>query len=154
MDNSINILSESLDKKIEVLKAIQEYNQRQKEAFSNDQVDMDSFDEAIEEKDSLIERLIKLDEGFESLYQRVADELKDNRQLYATRIRTMQDKITCITELSASIQAEEARNKQLVEAYFAKAKSGIGQGRKVTRAAYGYYKNASSGQESIFDLKN
>lgn len=156
MNNSLDILSEGLDKKIEVLKAIKEYNQRQKEAFSSDNIDMDSFDEAIEEKDQLIERLLKLDEGFDSLYNRLAEELKANKGLYADKIKLLQEKIRVVTELSVSIEAEEARNKQLVEAYFSKARAGLGQDRKVSRAAYGYYQSSSganSGQTSIFDLK-
>lgn len=157
MNSSLDILSNSLDKKIEVLKAISEYNNRQKEVFMSDNVDMEAFDAAIDEKDRLIEELLKLDEGFESLYERVSDELTRDRNRYANQISVMQHKIALITELSASIQAEEARNKKLIEDYFAKMKAGMGRERKASKAAYDYYKSANGvgvNNLSTFDSKN
>lgn len=143
MENSLDVLSESLDLKIEVLKEIQEYNDRQAEAFSGEEPDMDSFDEAIEEKGRLIERLEKLDEGFELLYARLAEQLKDNRDKYAVQIRQLQEKITVVTELGVSVQASEARNKKLIEDYFGRSKRGIKEGRVGSKAAYDYYRNMS-----------
>ena len=40
MENQLTILSESLDKKLEVLQKIREYNKRQEEIFSAEKVDM------------------------------------------------------------------------------------------------------------------
>ena len=40
MENQLIILSESLDKKLEVLQKIQDYNKRQEEIFSAENVDM------------------------------------------------------------------------------------------------------------------
>ena len=138
MNNSLDILSESLEDKIKLLKEIQEYNKKQELAFSEGEPDIDSFDSAIEEKGVLIERLEKLDEGFEALYERVSDELKKNRTKYADRIKELQDKITIVTELSSTIQAQEARNKKLVETYFNKQRSSVRQGRVGSKVAYDY----------------
>lgn len=157
MNNSLDILSESLDDKIKLLEEIQEYNKKQELAFSEGEPDIDSFDSAIEEKGVLIERLEKLDEGFEALYERVSDELKKNRTKYADRIKELQDKITIVTELSSTIQAQEARNKKLVETYFNKQRSSVRQGRVGSKVAYDYYKNmtgAGYGINSIMDEKN
>ena len=143
MDNSLEVLSESLDMKIQVLKEIEEYNKKQTESFSKDDPDMDSFDEAIEEKGVLIEKLEKLDEGFEIMYEKVAATLSKDREKYADRIRELQGKISIITDLSVSIQAQEARNKSLIENYFLKAKRGIKDGRIGSKAAYDYYRNMS-----------
>ncbi|MBO4845355.1 MAG: flagellar protein FliT [Lachnospiraceae bacterium] len=143
MKNSLDVLSESLDMKIQVLKDIQKYNEDQREAFELDDPDMDSFDGAIEEKDVLIERLIKLDEGFESLYSEISEELNNNKEKYSDKIKLIQDKISEITELSATVQAQEARNKKLIEAYFAKQRNGIKKNRVSSKAAYDYYRNMS-----------
>ncbi|MCR5799397.1 MAG: flagellar export chaperone FlgN [Lachnospiraceae bacterium] len=143
MENSLNILAESLDMKIEVLKEIQAYNDKQEKAFSEEHPDMDSFDEAIEEKGRLIEKLEKLDEGFETLYAEVSEQLNKDRSKYAVQIRQLQDKITIITELSTSIQAKEARNKKLIEDYFSYQRKDIKKNRVNSKAAYGYYKNMS-----------
>ena len=48
MENQLTILSESLDKKLEVLQKIREYNKRQEEIFSAEKVDMSLFDDAVE----------------------------------------------------------------------------------------------------------
>lgn len=141
MNNSLDVLSESLDRKIEVLREIEHYNEMQRQAFEGAEPDMSSFDEAIERKGELIDSLEKLDEGFELLYKSLSEELKGNREKYAAKISELQRKIAVITDLSISIQATEARNKKLIEQYFAKAKTGIRQGRIGSKAAFDYYKN-------------
>ena len=127
MENQLTILSESLDKKLEVLQKIREYNKRQEEIFSAEEVDMSLFDDAVEEKQRLIDEVVHLDEGFEIMYEKLARELEGNR----------------VTELSVTVQAQEARNKKLIESYFAKERAGIGQRRKNAKSAYDYYKSMS-----------
>lgn len=157
MENHLTILSESLDKKIAVLEEIQAYNQKQEEAFTKEVPDMDSFDESLEEKEELIQKIEKLDEGFEILYERIAAQLKDNKTIYAEQIRELQGKIQKVTDLSTAIQAQEARNKKLIEDYFTKMKSGIKQNRQGSRVAYDYYRNMSGAafnRSQFLDSKN
>lgn len=156
MENQLTILAESLDKKIQVLTEIQEYNKRQEQVFSAEKVDMDGFDAAVEEKGKLIEKLSLLDSGFETMYGKLSEQLKDNRAKYANEIRALQEKITTITEMSVTIQAQEKRNKQLIEQYFAKERMGLQQNRKASKAAYDYYRkvsNASFVQPQFYDSK-
>ena len=135
MESQLTILSESLDRKLEVLQKIQEYNKRQEEVFSAEKVDIRQFDAAVEEKQHLIDEVVRLDDGFEILYEKLAKELEGNRQRYAAQIKEMQAKVAKVTELSVSVQAQEARNKKLVENYFARERAGIGQRRKIGRAS-------------------
>jgi hypothetical protein len=53
----------------------------------------------------------------------------------------MQKLITQITEKSVSIQAEEERNKKLIESRFSREKSRIKSGRSQSRVALDYYNN-------------
>ena len=138
MKRCLTILSDSLDKKIEVLKRIQAYNDAQEKAFTDSELDMDSFDTALDEKEKLIQEILQLDQGFETLYERVKAELDENKDAYRDQIKELQEKITVITELSNAVQAKEARNKKLVENYFANQRMGIKQSRQRARAAYGY----------------
>ena len=138
MNRCFSILSDSLDKKIEVLKKIQNYNEEQERAFTGSEPDMDSFDVAIEEKEKLIQEVIKLDQGFEAMYERVQTELDEHRGEYKDQIAELQKKIIVITELSNAVQAKEARNKKLIENYFAKQRVEIKQSRQRAKAAYGY----------------
>lgn len=144
MENQLNVLSESLDKKLEVLHEIQEYNIRQEKIFTAEKVDMSAFDEAVTEKERLINMLERLDEGFDTMYHKLAEQLKDNKERYADQIRALQDKIKAVLDLSVSIQAQEVRNKQLIEQYFAKERKGLQQNRKSSAVAYNYYRNASN----------
>lgn len=156
MESQLTILSESLDKKLEVLRKIQEYNRRQEEVFSAEKVDMSLFDDAVEEKQRLIDEVVRLDDGFEIMYEKLAGELEGNRQRYAVQIRELQAKVAKVTELSVSVQAQEARNKKLIESYFAKERANIGQRRKSARSAFDYYKSMSStgySQPQMYDSK-
>ena len=46
-----------------------------------------------------------------------------------------------VTETGVAIQAQEARNKKLIEDYFRREREGIREGRKSSKAAINYYKN-------------
>ena len=154
MENQLTILSESLDKKLEVLQKIREYNKRQEEIFSAEEVDMSLFDDAVEEKQRLIDEVV--DEGFEIMYEKLARELEGNRERYAAQIRELQKKVSRVTELSVTVQAQEARNKKLIESYFARERAEIGQRRKNAKSAYDYYKSMSGNgyvQPQMYDSK-
>ena len=146
MESQLTILSESLDRKLEVLQKIQEYNKRQEEVFSAEKVDIRQFDAAVEEKQHLIDEVVRLDDGFEILYEKLPKELEGDRQRYAAQIKEMQAKVAKVTELSVSVQAQEARNKKLVENYFARERAGIGQRRKSAKSAFDYYKSMSGAE--------
>ena len=82
-----------------------------------------------------------MDNGFEKLYAQVAEELKGNREQYAGQIKVLQGLVAEVTEASVGIQAQEARNKNLIEAYFKNERDSIRRGRKSSKAAINYYKN-------------
>lgn len=140
-ENYLVLLEESLRRKLQVMAEIRDYNHRQQEVFQSDHVDVDQFDGYVAEKGALIDKLVSLDNGFEKLYDRVAEELKGNREKYAAQIKNLQELITQVTEAGVAIQAQEARNKKLVEDYFRKEKEGIRMGRKTSKAAVDYYRN-------------
>ena len=143
MENQLHILSESLDQKIQILEQLKNLNELQERAFQKEEADLEAFDKAVDEKDSLIDSLMKLDDGFEIMYERLSKELQENRDVFASQIKELQKKIARVTELSVSIQAQEARNKKLVEDYFAKTRGAIRQNRQSSKAAYDYYKSMS-----------
>ena len=141
--NYLTLLEESLRRKLQVMEEIQKYNMRQQEIFQSGEVDIDKFDEYVAEKGVLIDKLTALDSGFEKLYAKVSEELQGSREQYADQIRTLQGLVTQVTDRSVDIQAQEARNKKLVEDFFRRERDGIKRGRKSTKAAIGYYKTMS-----------
>ena len=107
---------------------------------------INKVDKNIEEKDTLINELNKLDEGFESLYAHIKEQLLAGRHKYKAQIAVLQKKIAEVTEKSVAIQAQEARNKKLAESYFAKAKQELKKGRRSSKAALDYYKSMNKTQ--------
>lgn len=152
LDSYLNILQESLEKKLEALKHIEEINHVQSETLRQEELDMETFDRTVDEKDIYVEELNKLDEGFETLYDRVKEELSADRSKYAVQIRHLQKLISEITDKSVSIQAEESRNKALLENYFARQRKDLGKVRKSSKAAYGYYQNMNNKKTDSFFL--
>ena len=144
MENQLTILAESLEKKRQVLIRIQEYNKRQEQAFSQESVDMNAFDSSVEEKGRLIEELTKLDAGFEILYEKLKEQLMNNQTKYAVEIKAIQQQIATITEMNVTIQAQEKRNKHLIEQYFARERANLRENRKTSKAAYDYYKKVNN----------
>ena len=109
---SLDMLEESLVKKLEIMNAIREENARQKEILSiSEEVDFKAFDKTLDDKGELIDKLLALDDGFQTLFDRVKDEIGGNKEPYADQIKRMQKLIHEITDASASIEAEEHRNK-------------------------------------------
>ncbi len=143
MDNYLKILEDSLLKKIKVLDDIAEYNEEQGRIFSDGSADTDKFDEYIAKKEELISELNLLDEGFEALYARISGQLKDNRALYSRQIKRLQELVQEVTDKSVSVQAQEARNKALIEEYFANERLNLRSRRKTSKAVYDYYKTMS-----------
>jgi predicted phage tail protein len=145
ISSSLDMLEESLVKKIEVMKKIEEENERQKEILKNyDEVDDKAFEETVDNKGELIDQLLLLDEGFQALFDKVKEELGDNKDSYREQIKRMQDLIQEITGLSASIEANERRNKKLAEGYFSAARQKMNYSRQTSAAAFNYYKTMNN----------
>lgn len=142
-NNYVNILMESLQKKIEILNEIIKLNEEQKAIITKEKLDMDRLDDNIRDKGELIDRLNMLDDGFQTVFERVQDELTTNREQYHDEILKMQSYIKKITEQSMTIKAVEQRNKVEMEKQFNTVRSNIKKSRTSNRAASDYYKGMS-----------
>lgn len=144
MKNYLGILEESLQKKLKVLEDISVYNQEQEKLLREESVSMEELDENMNLKDELIQKVTALDEGFETLYERIREQLLVNKDAYKEQIQRLQQLISQVTEKNVSIQAQEARNKKLLEDYFKRERSQLRQNRQSSKAAYNYYKSANN----------
>ena len=141
-ENYVQIMLESLKKKEKILIKISEKNLEQKAIVEVDELSFEEFDRIIDEKAELINQLDVLDRGFESLYEKVKTELQsdEGKIKYKNEIACMQECIRNITEKSTSIQVQEQRNKQAIEAAFRNEKEKLKSGKISSRAAVNYYK--------------
>lgn len=110
----VEIMIQSLRHKLEILDQIIAVNMKQKIALEDPELTPDMFDQLVEQKSELIEQLEQLDSGFENVFGRMKEELDGRREQYADQIRQMQAYIRQITDKSVEIQAQEARNKDLM----------------------------------------
>lgn len=147
-ENYIIIMIESLQKKLAVLDRIIQCNEEQTEILKEENTDWDEFDRNADEKVGLIDQMDRLDQGFDQVFAEIEPLLTspEGKQQYREQIRQMQELIGQITEKSVSIQATEARNKQLVEQRFTQSHQRFGQSRNSSRIARDYYKSMQQTQ--------
>ena len=137
----IDIMIQSLNKKLQVLDNIITLNIKQKECLEDQRGQIEDFDKIVDEKSKLIEQMQQLDSGFEKLFERVKEELQQNKEDYVDSIATIQSCIRLITDKSMEIQAQEARNKELMVRKFAFVKETAKNVRTNSKIASQYYKN-------------
>ena len=147
MDNTRNylqVLSESLDKKLMILNELQKVTDEQRKLAQADELDGEAYDTTIDKKEPLIDELAKLDNGFQLLYDNIKDQVDSNRQLYTAEIKTLQAKIKLVLDKSTSLQVAEAHNKELISNKFASIRKEIRQVKKSRSTAANYYKTMNN----------
>ncbi len=139
--SSAQILVESLEKKSRILDEIIKENEAQEALFKQDQLDMEALDASADRMGELAEKLELLDEGFEAVYDRIRQELIENKSAYRGEIRRMQELIAVITEKVVGINAARMRNKTQAENQFKKSRQQIGRASSKMKASQNYYNN-------------
>lgn len=139
--SSAQILVESLEKKSRILDEIIKENEAQEILFKQDQLDMEALDASADRMGELAEKLELLDEGFEAVYDRIRQELIDNKSAYRGEIRRMQELIAVITEKVVGINAARMRNKTQAENQFKKSRQQIGKATSKMKVSQNYYNN-------------
>lgn len=140
-EHYILALQQGLNKKVAILDTIIALNIQQKDILDNVESAPEELEENIEAKAQKIEELTLLDDGFEQVYERVKEELSQNREQYASVIADMQKQIAAIMDKSARIQGQEQRNRNLMEQRFSIVRKQIKEVKHSTKAVNSYYQN-------------
>ena len=145
MDQSgAQILLQSLEKKNRLLDQMILQNGVQEGILKQEEFDMDAFDEAIDLQGSYVEQLEMLDRGFETVYDRVREELIENKESYREEITRMKEQIQQITDKIVTLNAGNMRNKMLAENQFKRKRQAIGVGASKNKVAKNYYNNMNN----------
>lgn len=139
----LQILIESLEKKLVVLDQISELDKHQFEISSARPFDMEAYDETMEQKGELLEELEQLDEGFTSTFELVKDTVLANPQDYKDQVEKMKELIRETVAKSTSIEAAQKRNRQACEMAIANQRQEIRKWKISNSAASRYYKSMS-----------
>ena len=107
MKEYLDLLKESLMRKEGILKELIKKSETQRQLVEFEEPDWDLFDRTGEEKEKLISELLKQDEGFQSVFDRISEELKANKGKYGTEIAGMKAQIKTVTDLSVELEATE-----------------------------------------------
>ena len=143
-DNSssyIEILKESLKKKISVLDQIAEQNRIQAELAKATEFDYDVFSKTLEAKEALIKQINALDAGFQSVFDRIKEALQQSE--HKEEIKQLQALVKEITDKSMDIMAQEKRNKEAILNRKDSLKKEVAMARSTNKAAANYYRTMS-----------
>jgi len=140
----IDIMIDSLKSKVAILDEIMQLNEEQASMVGLVEFDFEAFDQIVNKKSSLIKKLELLDDGFESIYEKIRQELNLDKIKYAGAIKEMQKLISEITDRSAMIQVSEERNKAKIEDYFKNLRTEYRSARTSVKVASTYYKAMSN----------
>ena len=139
----LQILIESLEKKIEVLDQVIALDEEQAKISAHQPMDMEAYDQTMEQKGELIDEINKLDDGFTTTYALIAEEVKQNPQPYREQIDNLQNLIRNAVDKGVQVEAQEKRNKAALENVFRMKRQEIKQLKVSTSAAAKYYKAMS-----------
>lgn len=138
----LQILDESLDKKIQILTDVENLSKEQNTLIENES-SYEDIDANMDKKADLIDEINKMDDGFQAMYDNIKTELGKNPNAYKSEIASLQDKIKIVMEKSTSIEALEARNKKAMEGYFTSSHKDNRQRLTHVAAVQDYYKSAN-----------
>lgn len=140
-DQYIDIMIEGLRKKIALLDQIMESSRQLEQAASVSEMDLDQFKELLDEKDEYVSQINQMDTGFQSLFDKVKEELHKNKQMHKPQIQEMQQLIREITDRTVQIQEMEAKNQLLIEGQFGKMRKNVHVAKQGMNVAQNYYKS-------------
>lgn len=150
-----------LKKKEKLLDRLIEKNNAQEACIKNkvyEDVDWDTFNMLVAEKEAAIDRIVVLDEGFEETYRLVKDEVESNREVYRNKIKELQEIIVRLTDKGTRIQTGEQRNRQNIDNIFLATRKEIKKQRTGLKAVSTYYNTMRNSviraaEDSVLDQK-
>ena len=137
----LELLIQSLKKKLLLLNQIIVLNQQQKEMLMDENLDPDTLDVNVREKDELISQVTQLDDGFDEVYAHIADLMTKNHSDYEEELARMRELIRQIMATDASIRTDEQRNYELAQKKFARVKKQIREVKTSQKMVNRYYQN-------------
>lgn len=147
MDNIntyISVLHSSLRKKLELIKELLELTKEQNRILSKEEVDADSFERIVSEKEVKINEVLNIDKGFQSLFDRISSVVKGNPGPYRQQILEMQNYIRTITDIGVEIENLEYKNKEKFKSFLSSKRNSIKDFKVSNKTAVSYYKNMSN----------
>ena len=157
MHVQVDILLDALERKKALLEEILEFTKEQSDLLAKEDLNTSSFNNIMSNKQVRIDKLIQIDEGFESAFDRIKSTLKSQPSLYKEAIGKMKQHITDVSDLGVEIQVTEMRNKQRFDLKSQNIKGDVKNFRNQKSAVSSYHNNYNkqkkADQPHFFDSK-
>lgn len=145
--NYLELMADSLVKKGRKLEEVLELTKAQETLLNMENVNEEDFDNLINKKSTLIEEINKLDEGFELIYNRVREMVKENPEAYRDKIEKLQNSIRILVDKGVEIEACERRNQIKFDLKLSKGKDKVRSYNLSSNAVAKYYSNMNGSVE-------
>ncbi|MDE6759361.1 MAG: hypothetical protein K2J90_01635 [Lachnospiraceae bacterium] len=142
--NYVQVLIDTITKKEETLRKILEITKQQEVISKQDTYASEDMEKTLNEKEIQISRLNYLDEGFQSVYERVSSEIRNHIDVYKQDVLVLQDKIRICTEIGNEIMVLEERNRNRFNTLFSKAHTDYSTVKSKASVAQNYFKTMNN----------
>ncbi|MCI8507057.1 MAG: hypothetical protein HFJ06_00635 [Lachnospiraceae bacterium] len=142
--NYVQVLIDTITKKEETLRKILEITKQQEVISKQDNYASEDMEKTLNEKEIQISRLNYLDEGFQSVYDRVSSEIRNHIDVYKQDVLVLQDKIRICTEIGNEIMVLEERNRNRFNTLFSKAHTDYSTVKSKASVAQNYFKTMNN----------
>lgn len=152
----LDILIQSLRKKLVLLNRVSVLNQEQKEILQDEHADPDAFDGNVRDKGEVVDQIIALDAGFDEVYAHIKALMERDHSLYEDQLKQMRELIRLVMAKDVSVRAEEQRNYELAQRKFAGVKSKVREMKASQKMVSSYYRTMmgqTSGSSMFLDNK-
>ena len=152
----VGILSDSLKRKKAYLDEIAELTVKQGELAAQDKFDEEAFGETVDKKETLINNINEIDKGFTSVYDRIRENLLQEKDIYKVELKNIQALINSCMDKGNEIEVLEERNRQKLEVIFAGERKNLRQVKNSRSIANKYYKTMANGMVNdamLYDRK-
>ena len=137
----LELLIQSLKKKLLLLNRISVLNQDQRAVLQDENAGPDDFDITVRDKDDLIQQIVALDAGFDEVYAHIKALMERDHSRYEAQLDEMRELIRQIMAKDASVRAEEQRNYKLAQQKFADVKKQVREVKASQKMVNSYYEN-------------
>lgn len=137
----LEVLIQSLRKKIMILNRLSVLNQDQRAMLNDENLDPDQFEINVRDKEELINQIVAMDAGFDEVYSHIKELVERDHAVYETELNQMKDLIRQVIAKDAAIRIEEQQNYELAQKKFASVKKQVRDVRASQKMVNSYYQN-------------
>lgn len=142
--NYIAVLMDTLEKKKDALQNILRITHEQEKLAKAEVYQESEMEKTLNEKEIQIARINTLDEGFQSVYDRVRRDVKSQPEQYRKEIERLQELIRECTDLGNEIMVLEERNRERFGILFARSKKQYSTSKNKANVAQNYFRTMNN----------